>query len=71
MTVTFPAMGLKGDDTRFQAPQVADRCTEGSSGKAGMNPDCRRSNIFSSEESRTDLYVEVTYVIFSNCSNIA
>ena len=49
MTVTFPAVGSKGDGTRIQALVLADRCTESSSGTVGGKPevcfDCRLAKL--------------------------
>ena len=39
VAVTFPAVGSKGDGTRIQAPLLADRCMESSSGIAGEKPE--------------------------------
>ena len=36
---TFPAVGSKGDGTRIQAPLLADRSVESSSGIAGQKPE--------------------------------
>ena len=62
MAVTFPAVGSKDDGTRIQAPLLAGRCTECSSGTAAEKPGryCsffRRGNFNSSEESRTILLI--------------
>ena len=38
MAVTFTAVGSKGDDIQIQAPLMADRCMESSSGIAREKP---------------------------------
>ena len=54
MAVTFTTVGSKGNGTRIQAPLLADRCMESSSGVGGEKPEvfCKRANIVSSAESR-------------------